>query len=168
MTNNQEVFSAMQTGKPYKTYRKTILGKVSVTLLDPFTDQPIGMLLKGNPKTDETAMIDIWTEREDMFFKRMNKRHFEIGNLLEIVRKEEVAERGIESYSDEELAAVLKTPFLSLQSTINKVESEAVMLRIVDLAREMEKSDKIMKVLESRLSELQSVTPYPESITTSL
>ena len=168
MNNNQEVFSAMQTGKPYKTYRKTILGKVSVTLLDPFTDQPIGMLLKGNPKTDETAKIDIWTEREDMFFKRMNKRHFEIGNLLEIVRKEEVVERGIESYSDEELAAVLKTPFLSLQSTINKVESEAVMLRIVELAKEMEKSAKIMKVLESRLSELQSITPFPDSITTAL
>ena len=168
MNNNQEVFSAMQTGKPYKTYRKTILGKVSVTLLDPFTDQPIGMLLKGNPKTDETSKIDIWTEREDMFFKRMNKRHFEIGNLLEIVRKEEVVERGIESYSDEELAAVLKTPFLSLQSTINKIESEAVMLRIVELAKEMEKSAKIMKVLESRLSELQSVTPFPDSITTAL
>jgi hypothetical protein len=168
MNNNQEVFSAMQTGKPYKTYRKTILGKVSVTLLDPFTDQPIGILLKGNPKTDETAKIDIWTEREDMFFKRMNKRHFEIGNILEIVRKEEVIERGIESYSDEELAAILKTPFLSLQSTINKVESEAVMLRIVELAKEMEKSAKIMKVLESRLSELQSVTPFPDSITTVL
>ena len=168
MENSSQIYSAMQLNKPFKTYRKTILAKVSVNILDPFTDIPTGILLTGNPKTDSNASIDLWSEKEDVFFKRMNKRHFEIGNLLEIVRVEEVRERTIESYTDEELSTIINSKFLSLQSILNKTDSVAVLLRMIDLAEGLEKSDKIMSALKSRLSELQSISTNIESVTVTL
>ena len=45
-----DVFSAMQTDKPHAVYKKTILGKVFVTVLNPFDESPEGILLQGNPR----------------------------------------------------------------------------------------------------------------------
>jgi len=151
-----DIYSAMQVGKPYKSYRKTILGKVYVTILDPFTQEtPIGIHLEGEPTTDERAIVDIWSEKEDVFFKRMNKRHFETGNLIPYIREEKEAKRTVENSTDEELKALINKPFLSLQAVLNKTNSEALVFRILTLAKELEKSDKIIKAIESRLSEIQ-------------
>jgi len=169
MEDNTSIFSAMQIGNPYKSYRKTILAKVFVNYLDSFSGASTGKILYGDPKKDDNAIIDVWTEKEDVFFRRMNKRQFETGKILEFVRVESEPERGIESYGDDELKTILNSKFFSLQSIINGTESEAVLLRMLDLADEMEKSDKLMTVLKSRLSELQgSASKFPESITTEL
>ena len=104
-----QMFAAMQLEKPFRTYRKTTLGRVSVNYIEPFSGKPAGIILMGNPKTDESARIDTWTEVDDSFFRKMNKRHFEVGNLLEMERVEEVKERTIESFSDEELTKIINS-----------------------------------------------------------
>jgi len=162
-----QMFAAMQLEKPFKTYRKTILGRVSVNYIEPFSGKPAGIILTGNPKTDESARIDTWTEVDDGFFRKMNKRQFEVGNLLEIVREEEVKERTIESFTDEELIKIINSKFFTLESTLNKTESLAVLFRMVELAKELEKSEKIMKAFESRISELQAM-PVVDSMITNL
>jgi len=170
MTENSvqlQMFAAMQLEKPFKTYRKTILGRVSVNYIEPFSGKPAGIILMGNPKTDESARIDTWTEVDDGFFRKMNKRQFEVGNLLEMARTEEVKERTIESFSDEELTKIINSKYFTLEATLNKITSVAVLFRMVELAKELEKSDKIMKAFESKISELQA-TPVVDSVTTSL
>ena len=162
-----QMFAAMQLEKPFKTYRKTVLGRVSVNYIEPFSGQPAGIILTGLPKTDESARIDTWTEVDDGFFRKMNKRHFEVGNLLEIVRVEEVKERTIESFTDEELTKIINSKYFTLEATLNKTESLPVLFRMVELAKELEKSEKIMKAFESRISELQAM-PVVDSMITSL
>jgi len=162
-----KMFAAMQLEKPFKTYRKTVLGRVSVNYIEPFSGKPSGIILMGNPKTDETARIDTWTEVDDSFFRKMNKRHFEVGNLLEMERIEEVKERTIESFNDEELTKIINSKYFSLQAILDSTTSVAVLFRMVELAKELEKSDKIMKALESRISELQA-TPVVDSTIISL
>lgn len=155
MAQDLQTFSKMQTGKPYATYRKTILGKVYITVLNPFTTTPEGMLLSGDPRTAETAMIDVWSEMEDMFFKRMNKKNLDGGFLIKVEKAPEVETHTIEQYSDEELKAVINLKYLKFQEVLESLTSTAVAYRLLELAREMEKSERIIKAIETRLSKLQ-------------
>ncbi len=154
-----EYFSAMSTGKPLKTYKKTILGRVYVTALDMMTGvpTPTGFILEGDPKrNDPGSMIDIWSEQEDYFFKRTNKRHLDQGVIIEFKRSAEVEKpKTIEQSSDDELKAMINKPFLALQATINKTNSIATLFRIKTLAEELEKSEKVVRAIESRISEVQ-------------
>lgn len=155
---NREVFAAMQNKDPLKTYKKTILGKVYVTALDPFSDQPMGVSLEGLPG-EESEFLDVWTQKEVLFVEKMNRKLFEAGVLIEAYRKEPVEEKEkrIETFSDEELTEVINSKFLSLKSALNNTKSEAVLFRMLNLAKEMEKSEKIVGAIEARLSEIQKL-----------
>jgi hypothetical protein len=159
MSNEYNIYSAMQTGKPYKTYKKTVLGRVYVSAIDPFSSQPTGIMLYGDPKRgDESCFIDMWNERDDLFFRRQNKTHFDSGYIIETVRAvKEVVEAPIEQATDSQLKDIINLRFLGLQAKLNKIDSEAVLLRMVDIAREIEKSEKIVNAIEARLSEVQKL-----------
>lgn len=152
------VFSAMQTGRPYKTYRKTILGQVFVQVLNPFSGKPEGIILKGRDR-DETAMVDIWSEKEDVFFKKQNRKQFIGGFVIEYVRPtvEEISEtEKYNTLTDDQLVELLSSKFIAMQNALNKMTSPAPVYRMLKLAQDMEKSDKIVAHIKARLSELQA------------
>jgi hypothetical protein len=159
MTTSNDIYSAMSGGKAYKTYKKTILGRLYVTALNMLTGTPTpeGVILEGDPRKNEPrTLFDVFSEQEDYFFKKMNKRHFDEGRLIEFSRKEEKPrERTIEEFSDEELRTLINKPFLALQNTLNKTTSVATLFRIESLARDLDKSEKVMKSIQSRLAEVQ-------------
>jgi len=154
---DSRIFGAMQEGTPYKSYIKTILGKVYMNILNPFDGKPAGILLSGDPTVrPEECILDVWSEKENSYVKSMNKIHFETGTVIEFIRPtQQVKEKTIEEYSDEELEVVINSKFLALQSTLNKIESTPVLFRMTSLARKMEKSEKIIGAIEARLSEVQ-------------
>lgn len=152
---DSSVFSAMQTGKPYATFRKTILSLVYVTVLSPFNNQPEGLLLKGE-KGSETSMVDVWSEMEYVYFKRMNKKHLETGVVIQVQREDVKEEKIIEQYSDKELEDVINMKYISFQKVLSDITSEAVLFRMLDLAKELEKSAKIIGVIEAKIAELQA------------
>ena len=157
-------FANMQLGRPFRSYRKTILGKVYVTMLDPFPPHnPNGYLISGDPKSD-TAIVDTWNEMEDAYFRRTNKRQFELGNLIDYKRPVESDDKPqpAEQYSDEQLKDVLSKPFYSLQALVNKTNKVALVTRLLVLSREMNKSEKIVKFLEGRISEIQMAEYGPK------
>ena len=159
---------AMMEGTPYKRYRKTILGKVYVTALNPFSDEPEGVILEGNPNNpadESTQTIEMWDERQDLFFRRINTKHFETGRL-EIVGPAEVPQRSVNALTEEEVDALLdgrKTKWFAFVSQLEKFTDEAPLFRLVNRARELEKSEKVIKQLEERLAELQLSKYEPES-----
>jgi hypothetical protein len=157
---DSEIYSQMQTGKPLKTYKKTILGKVSCTVLNPFNNEVEGIILHGDPrKNDVNSMIDVWNEMQDVFFRRKNKVHLEKGVLIPFVKPENIEELKPEPFadaSDEQLVEILNSRYLSLLSSLNKCTTEAVLFRLIDKARELEKSEKIINTLNARLAEIQS------------
>ena len=151
-----KVFSAMQTGQPYKSSKKTILGKLSVTVLNPFNGEVNVILLEGDSNNPD-SILDVWTEKEDAFFKRMNKRSLETGRIISFTKREEVNEEPkIEQMSDDEIKDLIKKPFLSMQTILNKTNSETFVYRILKSAREAEKSEKYIAAIEARLGEIQS------------
>ncbi len=162
------ISSALRGGTPLKSYIKTILGKVYVTVWDSFENKPVGMLLEGDPRrAEESCIIDIWTPEEDYFFKNKNKTHLQTGDVIVYSRKQEEKERTVEEYSDDELKEVISSKFFTFQNVLNNTESIAVLFRIKNLAQEMEKSDKLIKVIDARISEVQAeeFKPLPKSIT---
>lgn len=146
-------YSAMQTGMPYKRFIKTILGKVHVVALNPFTDQPEGIILEGN---EDKSYIDLWDTKADAFFRRLNAKHIEAGRLAEVKVKEEVPTKSVNDMGEEELDTLLNSKFLVLRSALTQFTSEAPVFRLLNRARELDKSEKIIKRIEERLAELQN------------
>lgn len=146
----------MNTGTPYATYRKTTPSKVFVQILNPFNLQAQGLILYGDPKKAETARIDVWTEMEDQFFKRSNRKHLELGTIIRFERVPVEEVKTIEQYSDIELREVLSHKYLPLQKILSEMKSVAVAYRLLEIAKEMEKSDKIIRAIEAKLAELQA------------
>lgn len=161
MTDNIDVFAAMQTGEPYRTYKKSILGKVYLTVLNPFnTKESQGIILSGNPRTnDKGCFLKIWTLQEDVFLRKMNEYHFEQGNIVEWHSKPEPERKLYSAYTEDEVAEIVNSHHLKLQNTLNSIESEAFLLRLLDKADELEKSDKIVAKIQARLAEVQYAEP---------
>jgi len=152
-----EVYRAMQVGRPFRSYIKTPISKVYVTIFDPLKRKETGLILSGNPraKKNDTAIVDVWSEMEDVFFKRLNRRHFEQGTIIPYTRSTVVEEKTIEQYTDEELKVVLSQKFAALNATISTINELAPINRLLYLAREEEKSEKIVRLIEARLADIQ-------------
>lgn len=152
------IYGLMQTGNPYKSYIKTIVGKVYVNVVNPFTKAPEGRILVGNPRLKgDDCIVDTWSEMEDVYFKRMNRRHFEQGNIIEFKRSNAAPEKSPNEITDDELVEILSKPFLALQNRINKMTSVAPVWRAINKAKELEKSEKIIKFLEGKLASIQAL-----------
>jgi len=151
-----QIYASMQRDEPFATYKKTILGKIYLTVLSPFDDKPVGLILEGF-QDEKSASIDTWSEKEDLFLRRLNARQFEVGNIIKVKREpvDEDTSRSIEQYSDEELRTVINKKYLGFRAVLDNVTSEAVAYRMVELARDMEKSEKIVGAIEKHLSHLQ-------------
>lgn len=168
-TNSESaVFSAMQTEKPYKSYRKTVLGQVYVKILNPFnTNEPQGLILSGEDNTADAAIVQVWTPKEDQFIKTMNKKHFERGYLVPYKEPEvrEISkEEEFNTLTDEELKKLLKSKWFSLQAATNNMTSEAPLYRLLKFAEEAEKSEKIINLIKGRLSEVQALPEPPQQV----
>jgi hypothetical protein len=149
--------SAIHGGKPLKSYIKTTLGKVYVTVWDSFEGGAVGVILEGDPRKEiEGCIVDIWSEEEDFYFKNKNRRHLQTGDVITYNRKYETVEKTIEESSDEELIDILNSKFFTIQSALNSTSSVALLFRMKNLASDIEKSDKIMKTIEARISEVQA------------
>lgn len=159
-TINANLISAINEGKPLKSYRKTILGKVYVTMIDPISessDPVVGHLMEGNPDSDPRAIIDVYSEREDLFFRRQNKRHFDTGVIVPYTRpKEGPKVELIAQAGDDELLDILNMKWFSFIKKINEIEEEAVIYRLLVLAESEDKSHSFVTALQSRLVQIQT------------
>lgn len=153
-TFDPRTFSQMQAGMPYASYKKTILGKVFVNVLDPFSGNPVGLLLEGTKGTD-TEVIDVWNEVEDLFFRRSNKKALETGTVIKIKREEKVEPKTIEQYSDDELKEVINQRYAAFQKSLSAITSEAVLYRMQLLAEEMDKSERFIGSIKAKLADVQ-------------
>ena len=159
VNTDYDIYSAMQDGEPLAVYKKSILGKVHVITLNPFTDEAEGVILQGNPgKVDEldTQIIELWTTKSKLFFERMNKKHIDAGRLI-LIKKDKLPEvpKSPNIITDEEIEELLNTKFLALKARLDKFTDSAPVFRILNKARELDKSEKIVKHIEERLSQLQ-------------
>jgi len=147
---------------PYATYIKSVISKVYVKILSPYNGtEKEDIILEGNPKSknNESCIVDVWSVAEDRYFHRENQKHFERGLLIPYTRQDLplTEEDTVNSLSDDELKNLLSkgTPFFTLQSKVNKMTSVAPVFRLLEFAKELEKSQKIIAFLEGKVAALQ-------------
>lgn len=163
-------YLAMAEGKPYKSFIKTINGKVYVTTLSISDETKTeGVILKGNQrKHEDSAIIDLWNEKQYQVFRKLNAVHIKNGMIVEYVRPdktEEVRERTMAEWSDEELfTKVLKTQFQSFLKIINTCDNPVLLTRIYTLGVEKEISSKFTDRIVSRISEVQGFEFIPSEV----
>lgn len=160
------IYSAMQTEKPYSKFRKTILGKVFVWVWNDFNDTPESLHLIGRPAVDnDESIVMIYSQKGDVFFKKQNAKHFKSGTLIPMKLEEapkKSDEKGYDEYSDKDIEEIVNSRFLALKNVLAKATSEAFVLRILTAAEESEKSEKVLNHIRNRLSEIQS--PVQEDV----
>lgn len=147
--------SAMQVGEPVATYKKVTLGKVCVTVLNSFSGRSEGLILKGQPG-EETEMVDVWSDKEDTFFQRMNAELMKRGVVIKVSRQKDSGPKPIEQYTDDELRDVINLQILQFRKLLSEIKSPTVVSRMLAIARAEEKSEKFINGLLAKLSELQS------------
>ena len=151
--SDYDVFSAMQAGaEPLARYRKTIVGKVHVIALNPFSEQPEGVLLEGDK---EGSYIELWDAKQLVFFERMNKSHLDAGRLVKMEKLPEPPPPSPNQLTDDEIDKLLEGRFPTLKAKVDKFTDTAPALRIINRARELEKSEKIIKYLEEKIAQLE-------------
>jgi hypothetical protein len=159
-TYEREVFAAMTEEKPLVSYLKTIVGKVHLTVLNPFSGKPEPVTLYGTPSANNPrAVVEVWSTKDDLFFKKMNREHLDAGTLKVLSVQEEVARQqepdSPNAITDEEIAEILNKPFLALKNKLNSFTAPAPVYRFERMAEEMEKSEKILEAIRARASELE-------------
>jgi hypothetical protein len=152
-------YSRMQVGEPLRTFKKTILGKVNVKILDPFEGAGKDILLFGDPrrKNCPNCFVELWTDKEVMYFLRSNKIHLESGVLVEHTKPRDTKiAKTVNNLSDEEIEELVVAPWMKLKATVDKMTSIAAVSRVVDAAETAERPEKTMKYLREKLSLMQS------------
>jgi hypothetical protein len=149
------VFAAMEAREPIAVFKKTIVGKVYVTALNPFTGEVEGVHLEGiADRGDEKAFIEIYDKKSLVFFKKINKKQFDLGNVVEVEKSPEV-KVSVNQISDEEIEELLNGHFFTLKSKLDSFTEVAPVLRMLNKARDLEKSEKLIKHIEQKMAEVE-------------
>lgn len=155
-----DTYSAMQTGVPYKIYKKVILGRVYLDVLNPFSKKPDGIILQGDPRSNEKGcFLKIWSPQEDVYLHNQNESHFTRGTIAEMEKPMDNSVKQFGNYSEDDVAELVNSHHIKFQNELNKIDSEAFLFRILTKAKELDKSEKIIAKIEARLAEVQYSEP---------
>lgn len=163
MSNSMDygIISLMAEDEPLAVYRKAkgIVGKVEVRVYNSLTQQVETIMLEGNPSDPncDTCYVEIWSEKEHIFFKRANKWHLQEGYIVPYskARPKNIPQTA-NNLPDEEIEETVKKPFLALKAMVEQMTTEAALLRVINIAEELEKPEKTMSFLRERLALIQS------------
>ena len=103
------VRKAQATGEPVARYKKGIVGRVGLQMIDTFTGKPIDITLTGDitdPNVPiEDITITLWTELEHDYFRRANRILLEQGFLVPFEAEVEVVGASVNEVSERLLSA---------------------------------------------------------------
>lgn len=160
MEENYKIYEAMQEDKPLAIFRKTILGKVAVSVLNPIFDRPEIVLLQGKvDKNNRECYVSIFTTKELVFFERVNRRLIEIGHIIRddnFIKQEETKnEKPFEQYTDEELSELLNKQYAYFIKVLSKINNPVVVHRLLEIAQNENKPSKLINTLQTKIAELE-------------
>jgi hypothetical protein len=151
--SDYDLFSAMQEGQePLVRYTKTIVGKVHVLALNPFSDAPEGVILEGDGKD---SYIELWNPKQIVFFEKMNRPHIAAGRIIKMEKAPVPPPPSPNQLTDEEVDVLLNGKYMALKYKLEKFTEIAPVLRLLNRARDLEKSEKIVKHLEERIAQIE-------------
>ena len=166
MTENKspishDVYSKMQVGEPVAIFKKTILGKVEVSVINPFNDTPEGVTMYGDPKKNHPeCFVEVWSKMEEVYFERQNAPLFKRGYVVkldEVVKPKRTDPQGTDysKLTEADIKELVTAPFMKFKKELNEIDAIAVLYRVQAIAEEMERPFKTMEHINQRITELQ-------------
>lgn len=158
-----DVYSKMQVGTPIAVYKKMTLGKVEVSVINPFSGNPQNVLLVGNPnKNHPKCFIEVWSQKEEVYFDRQNANLFKGGYLEKLAepvkpKRRDLKEKDYSKISREYIEELVTAPFMKFKKELNEIDAAAVLYRVKDIAEELERPEKTMNHIRARIVEVQSL-----------
>jgi hypothetical protein len=73
-------------------------------------------------------------------------------------KKAEIEKKNWNVVTDEELVKVMGEKFFSFKSILEKMTTDTVLTRLLNIARDLEKSERIINTIMQRLAEVQLTT----------
>ena len=159
---SHSVYSKMQVGEPVAIYKKTVLAKVEVSVINAFNDnRPENITLYGDPKKNHPdCFVEVWSQMEQVYFERQNAPFFKRGYLVkldELVKPKRTDPQG-KDYSkltDADIKKMVTSPFMKFKKDLNAIDEVGVLYRVQSIAEEMERPYKTMEHIDQRITELQ-------------
>lgn len=151
---------AQEEGDPIARYIKAIVGRVCVSIIDPFSAQPTDVILTGDPAHSDTEIEDItitlWTDMGHEYFRRANKILIQRGYIAPYTA-EVVEEISVNEIEDAVLVEALKKKYFATAALLKKFTSPVPVMRMLRLAQELNKPIGTISAIQKRLSELQRI-----------
>ena len=153
----QDVFKAMQEGKPYARYIKTIIGSLAVNILDPVRILPTTVVLVGDPaKCDpESIVVDVWTPAEDRYLKAHNRDHFESGRLVPYDPSNTADKVMVNQITDAEIEALILDSVGRLKRKLSEFTSDVPIRRILAKAEAMNRPVRTINLIKQELARFE-------------
>ena len=159
--DNRDVISLMSTDTPVAVYAKAkgFLGLIYIKTFNSITNEVDEFHLEGNPNDPDcdTNFVELWSEQEHAFFKRANKYHLNEGSVIRTDKKRpSKIKQSANNRPDKFLEALVSKPFMALKAEVEKMTTEAALLRVIQFAEDAQRPEKTMDYLRGRLSLIQS------------
>lgn len=158
-----DVFSKMQTGDPIAVYKKAVLGKVWVSVINPFSGEPVEVELFGHPKKNNSkSFVEVWSQKEQVYFERENSPLFKQGYIVKLDEPQKPEadaeeEKDYSEYTRERIEELVTAPFMKFKHELNEIESEPILYRVETIATELERPEKTMQHIRQRIAEVQEL-----------
>lgn len=153
------ILMAQEKGVPIKVYRKAIVGKVIVRIVDPFSlsGEKAELLLEGAPNKVDASEIEVklWTDFEVKYFERFNKGLIERGSLVRVDKPTEFVLKDTNAMSDDELKELAVARFFALTKQLSEITSETTLQRLLKAAKDLNRPSKTIETIALRIEELQ-------------
>ena len=159
---SHDVYSKMQVGEPVAVFKKTILGKVQVSVINPFNDEPEYVTMYGDPKKNHPeCFVEVWSQMEQVYFERQNSPLFKRGYVVKLdtpvkpKRKDTEKATDYSKLKEADIKELVTAPFMKFKKELNAVDAIGVLYRILAIAEEIERPPKTMEHIQQRITELQ-------------
>lgn len=154
-----EILRAQQNGAPLVTYRKAIMGRLVVRVLDPYRGIGSEVMLQGDPrKTEPTELeVSLYTPLEVKYFEKYNRTLIEKGSLVPVSSAAELLVNRVNALSDEEIDTLVTASYFTLTSKLAEVTSEVTLQRILEAAERLNRPAKTLNTIKARIATVQQV-----------
>lgn len=154
---NPNVYDAI-LGEPKAVFKKTILGQVTVELLDPFdlkNKTTIKHILRGEPGSPE-SVVKLYSDEEVKYFYIANRRLIETGLIAPANVENQPVEPEVKFYTDEEIEEMLKSRyFKKFEKFLNEyADTPAKIARIIEIAKRVDLTKSKINLIRAKAMEL--------------
>lgn len=154
-TQNNLFYHVRVEQEPVTRYVKTVPYVVTGWRLEPETNKPVVFILVSDEEFSyENDVVELYSEKEDAYFRQMNKYLFSSGLVSKYDGDLEAVDTS-NSLTDKEIEEIASTRLVSdLREKLDKITVLVAAERLLAAAKEIGRPKKIIDIFEDKVNSL--------------